>query len=216
MASAGPSGRPLIFQCLGAWWGISCVAGCTRRGTLNTQSNFCHPVSNDVGGVKAILGDTSPQTRRKDFDFPFPSAFWGCCCPCFLRADQGSCSLNLAVDARSHHPSLRYVLPQLLLRTPRSSGRQAAYSSGRFLSFVHTMTRARLHNGLAQLRVIPVLAQHQIQPGSQLARHRYFRQRAMLALRESLGTTLASRKYLAEYEANRGRRGRHRAHLSPC
>src|SRR5712691_7011447 len=74
-----------------------------------------------------------------------------------LRADQGSCSLNLAVDTRSHHPSLRYVLPALLFRTPRSSGRQAAHSSARFLSSVHRMTRAHLHNGLAQLRVIPSL-----------------------------------------------------------
>src|SRR6266581_2875378 len=75
--------------------------------------------------------------------------------------------------------------PQLLLRTPRSSGRQAAHSSARFLSSVHRMTRAHLHNGLAQLRVIPVLAQHQIQPRGQLARHRYFRQPAMLAHRQA-------------------------------
>jgi hypothetical protein len=29
----------------------------------------------------------------------------------FCDVDQSSCSLNCAVDARSHHPSLRYVLP---------------------------------------------------------------------------------------------------------
>src|SRR5712691_2687011 len=120
-----------------------------------------------------------------------------------LRADQGSCSLNLAVDTRSHHPSLRYVLPALLFRTPRSSGRQAAHSSARFLSSVHRMTRAHLHNGLAQLRVIPVLAQHQIQPGGQLARHRYFRQPAMLAHRQPTIKTaqlgIVARRRLARF-----------------
>ena len=125
-----------------------------------------------------------PRREERMLTFLSPESL-GLGLPLLLRADQGSCSLNLAVDTRSHHPSLRYVLPQLLLRTPRSSGRQAAYSSGRFLSSVHRMTRARLHNGLAQLRVIPVLAQHQIQPRSQLARHRHLGQCAMLAHRQA-------------------------------
>src|SRR2546422_6772884 len=71
-----------------------------------------------------------PRREERILTFLSPESL-GLRLPLLLRADQGSCSLNLAVDARSHHPSLRYVLPQLLLRTPRSSGRQAAYSSGR-------------------------------------------------------------------------------------
>src|SRR6266550_791573 len=127
----------------------------------------------------------TPLRRREErvLTFLSPESL-GLGLPLLLRADQGSCSLNFAVDTRSHHPSLRYVLPALLLRTPHSSGRQAAHSSARFLSSLHRMTRAHLHNGLAQLRVIPVLAQHQIQPRGQLARHRYFRQPAMLAHRQ--------------------------------
>ena len=49
------------------------------------------------------------------------------------------------------------------------------------LSFHHGMTRARLHDRPAQLRVRPVLAQHQVQPHRQFACHRRFGQSAMFA-----------------------------------
>src|SRR2546427_12984010 len=81
-----------------------------------------------------------PRREERILTFLSPESL-GLRLPLLLRADQGSCSLNLAVDTRSHHPSLRYVLPALLLRTPRSSGRQAAHSSARFLSSLHRMTR---------------------------------------------------------------------------
>jgi len=53
------------------------------------------------------------------------------------------------------------------------------------LAFDHGMTRAHRHHRPAQLRVRPVLAQYQVQPRGQLARHRHFGQRAMFARRQA-------------------------------
>jgi hypothetical protein len=47
------------------------------------------------------------------------------------------------------------------------------------------MTRARLHDRPAQLRVRPVFAQHQVQPHCQPVRHRHFGQGAMFAHRQA-------------------------------
>ena len=65
----------------------------------------CHPVSNDAGPCQGVFSNTSPRARRvsrsaislsrKGFDDPTKASFLSIC----------------AVDAGSHHPSLRYVLP---------------------------------------------------------------------------------------------------------
>lgn len=47
------------------------------------------------------------------------------------------------------------------------------------------MTRAHLHNGLTELRVRPVFAQHQVQPRGQFSGHGHLGDAAILARRQA-------------------------------
>ena len=96
---------------------------------------------------RAILATPILSAREKGFDVPFPSAL-GVAVAFSRRRPRLVFFLNRAVDARSHHPSLRYLLPRLRLRTPHLFGEagcllnQSAEPSG------HGMTQACLHTAL--------------------------------------------------------------------
>src|SRR4029077_2705599 len=106
----------------------------SRTKSNHATLNPCHPVSNDECPCQGVFDDTSPLASLYLKEAPFCSSRKG-----FCVFNQGSCSLNPAVDARSHHPSLRSWLPQLLLRTPRSFGEAGCLLKRSVLACLHRM-----------------------------------------------------------------------------
>src|SRR5712671_853694 len=138
---------------------------------------YCHPVSNDVVRSQGVCGDTPAWTPEAA---PFRSRRT-------LLTPRPRSSL-IESCSRTSGPTIHLFgtcTHDCSLRTPRFSGRQVAHSSARLLLAGHRMTRAHLHDGLTQLRVRPVFAQHQVQPRGQLPGHRHLGDTAILAHRQA-------------------------------
>jgi hypothetical protein len=150
------------------WDMLHCHTACRAPARLaipNVKS--CHPVSNDAAPCQGFLGDTPASTPKAA---PFRSSRT----PLMSRPSSPLSSI-LQRDLRPHHPSLRDLLPRLLtsISLTLHGGRLPTQRLGSLLAG-HGMTRAHLHDGLTQLRVRPVFAQHQVQPRGQLPGHGHF------------------------------------------
>src|ERR1700685_4572325 len=95
--------------------------------------------------------------------------------PCVLSIGRWTQGLTTHLSGKFCH-NCCFELPAL------RGGRRPTQAVGR--CFRHRMTQACLHMALHSCAVVPVFAQHQVQPHGQLARHCHFGQCAMLAHRQ--------------------------------